>query len=409
LSNPDPGGGDAPRAGHVVVVGAGLAAVSLCAALRGAGFTGPLTVVGDEPSQPYDRPPLSKEFLAGVRDAAEIALRPAGWYAEHATELRLGVAVAAFDPDTGVVELADGSRITGDTIVLATGGRARRLTVPGGDAATVLRTRADAQSLRERLAPGARVVIAGGGLVGAEVAATAWRRGCRVTLVDPSPLPMGHVLGPQAARALHDQHAAHGVAVVHGGVVAVEPRQVALSDGACVAADVVVAGIGIVPNVELAEDAGLGVDNGVVVDAGMRTSAPNVYAIGDIARVAGSAHRSEHWDNARRTAEIAARSILGLAPEPARAPWFWTDRYGTHLEMTGLYDASATAVRRGDIEAGAGTVFYLRDGRCVGAVSLERPLDIRAAQRMIDRGVPVDADRLADVGTDLRRMLVARG
>ena len=149
-------------------------------------------------------------------------------------------------------------------------------------------------------------------------------------------------------------------------------------------------------------------DNGVLVEAGMRTGAPRVYAIGDIARVAGTPHRSEHWDNARRTADAAARSILGLPPDAPRAPWFWTDRYGTHLEMTGLYDPDAEAVPRGDIEAGAGTVFYVRDGRCVGAVSLDRPLDIRAAQRMIDRDLPVEAERLADQRTDLRKLLAAR-
>jgi NADPH-dependent 2,4-dienoyl-CoA reductase/sulfur reductase-like enzyme len=141
----------------------------------------------------------------------------------------------------------------------------------------------------------------------------------------------------------------------------------------------------------------------------MRTGAEHVYAIGDIARIAGRPHRSEHWDNALRTAEIAARSILGLEPKPSRAPWFWTDRYDTHLEMAGLYDPEAEAVLRGDIEAGDGTVFYVRDGRCVGAVSLQRPLDIRAAQRLIDRKVALDPARLADEATDLRKLLPAHG
>ena len=408
MSGVGTGASGARPPGHVLVVGAGLAAVSLCAALRAGGFTGRLTVVGDEPVHPYDRPALSKQFLAGDSDAAAIALQPAGWYLGHGIDVRLGVPVAAFDAGTGRVGLADGTTLVADAIVLATGGRARRLTAPGGKSATVLRTRADAEALRDRLLPGVRVLIAGAGLIGAEVAATATRRACQVTLVDPSALPMEHAVGPHAARALHAQHTAHGVTVVRGGVFSVEPGQVTLSTGDVVAADVVVAGIGIVPNVELAEDAGLDVDDGVLVDAGMRTSAPGVYAIGDIARVAGAGHRSEHWDNARRTAEAAARSILGLEPEARRVPWFWTDRYGTHLEMTGLYDPEAEAVPRGDIEAGDGTVFYLRDQRCVGAVSLGRPLDIRAAQRLIDRDVPVEAGRLADETTNLRRLLAAR-
>jgi NADPH-dependent 2,4-dienoyl-CoA reductase/sulfur reductase-like enzyme len=396
--------------GHVLVIGAGLAAVSLCAALRTGGYTGRLTVVGDEPTHPYDRPPLSKQFLAGDLDVAEIALQQADWYREQGIDLRLGIPVVAFAPDTGRVELADGSALSADALVLATGGRARRLTVPGGEAALVLRTRQDAEALRDRLTEGARVLIAGAGLIGAEVAATATARGCRVTLVDPHLLPMAQVLGPQAARALHAQHAAHGVTVIQGGISAIEPGRVTFSNGDVVPADVVVAGIGIVPNIELAEDAGLDVDNGVLVDAGMRTSAPAVYAIGDIVRIA-AAHRSEHWDNARRTADAAARSLLGLEPEARRAPWFWTDRYGSHLEMAGLYDPDADAVPRGDIESGTGTVFCVRDGRCVGAVGLNRPLDIRAAQRLIDRDVPLDAAgvaRLADEGADLRRLVIAR-
>ncbi|WP_063643628.1 NAD(P)/FAD-dependent oxidoreductase [Catenulispora acidiphila] len=407
---------------HVAVIGAGLAAVSLCAALRAGGFTGRLTVVGDEPCHPYDRPPLSKQFLAGERDAAEIALQPPEWYPRERIDLRAGVAVAAFDADTGRVNLADGTTLLADAIVLATGGRARPLTVPGGEAATVLRTRADAEALRDRLAPGVRVLIVGAGLIGAEVAATATHHGCQVTLVDPSPLPMERAIGPHAARALHAQHAAHGVTVVCGGVTAIEAGQAVLTTGQSVPADVVVAGIGIVPNVELAEAAGLDVDNGVLVDAGMQTSVPGVYAIGDIARIGGAVnhgqavhdgpvherYRAEHWDNARRTAETAARTILGQPPEAPRAPWFWTDRYGTHLEMTGLYDAAAETVPRGAVEAGDGTVFYLRDGRCVGAVSLNRPLDIRAAQRFIDRDTPVEAAFLADERSDLRRLLMPK-
>lgn len=393
---------------HVAIIGAGLAAVSLCAALRTNGYPGRLTLIGDEPTHPYDRPPLSKQFLAGESDAAAIALQADDWYRTQGIDLRLGVRAAAFDPDTRRVELADGSALTADAVVLATGGRARRPTVSGGHAALVLRTRSDAEALRQKLTHGTRVLIIGAGLIGAEVAATASAHGCHVTLVDPNPLPLAHALGPQAARALHGQHAAHGVTVVHGSVTAIDPGRVTLSTGDVEAADVIVAGIGIVPNIEPAQDAGLDIDDGVLVDAGMRTSAPGVYAIGDIARIAGT-HRSEHWDNARRTAEAAARSLLRLEPEARRAPWFWTDRYGTHLEMTGHYDPDAETVPRGDIESGTGTVFYVRDQRCVGAVALDRPLDIRAAQRLIDRDVPIgDSARLADEGADLRRLLTAR-
>lgn len=407
-SDTDAGTGGPPRPEHVLVIGAGLAAVSLCAALRDGGFAGRVTVVGDEPWPPYDRPPLSKQYLAGERTLSEIALQPPDWYSEQNIEVRRGV-VVAIDPAACRAELADGPTLAADAVVLATGGRARRLAVPGGESAAVLRTRADAERLRGALVPGARLLIAGAGLIGGEVAATATSHDCRVTLVDPSPLPMEKAVGPHAARGLHAQHANHGVTTVQGGVLAMEPGEVELSTGLRMPADLVLAAIGITVNTELAQDAGLEVDDGVVVDAGMRTSVEHVYAIGDIARIAGARHRSEHWDNARRTAQAAARSILGVAPQTPPAPWFWTDRYGAHFEMTGSYDPGAEAVRRGDIEAGDGTVFYLRDARCVGAVTLRRPLDIRAAQRMIDRGLTVDAARLADEATDLRKLLASRG
>jgi len=408
---PIPGGPstrDPGRPGHVLVVGAGLAAVSLCSALRDGGYAGRLTVVGEEPHAPYDRPPLSKEYLLGNREFSEIALRRPDWYSGQDVDLRLGVAALGLDAAARSVELADGSSLTADAIVLATGGRPRRLAVPGGEAAAALRTRDDAEALRAAMVPGARVLVVGAGLIGGEVAASATSRGCRVTLVDPSPLPLERAIGPHAARALHGQHAAHGVNVVCGGVAVVEPDRVSLTTGEAVPTDLLVAGIGITVNTELAAQAGLEVDDGVVVDAGMRTSAADVYAIGDIARVRGVPHRSEHWDNAQRTGQAAARSILGLEPDRPRAPWFWTDRYGTHFEMTGSYDPEALAVPRGEIEAGGGAMFFLRDSRCVGALSLNRPLDVRAAQRMIDQNLEVEPDRLADERTDLRKLLTSR-
>lgn len=393
---------------HVLVVGAGLAAVSVCSGLRAGGFDGGITVVGDEEVSPYDRPALSKTFLSGERGCDAVALQPRQWYADNGIELRLGAAVAEIDADAPSATLADDSRITADVLVLATGGRPRRLTAPGAEAAQPLRTLADAGRLRDALVPDARVLIVGAGLIGAEVASTAHHRGCHVTLVDPSHLPMERALGPHAARALHAQHTAHGVTTLQAGLHAVAGNHVTLTTGATYEADVILAGIGIIPNTELAEAAGIAVENGVQVNEAMRTSAPNVYAVGDIARIAGEPHRFEHWDNARRTGEAAARGILGLPAEPPRAPWFWTDRYGTHLEMAGLYDPHAEAVPRGDIGAGSGSVFYVRDGLCVGAVSLERPLDIRAAQRLIDRRIAVVSEELADESRHLRKLLAAR-
>jgi NADPH-dependent 2,4-dienoyl-CoA reductase/sulfur reductase-like enzyme len=274
----------------------------------------------------------------------------------------------------------------------------------------VLRTRQDANGLQAALLPGTRLLVIGAGLIGGEVTATATKLGCEVTLVGPNASP---VVGHQAAEAMHRQHTRHGVRVIHDGCTALEPQpsgllRATLTSGETVEAEQVVVGVGIRPDTELAEKAGLRVDNGVLVDEGLRTGSPRVYAVGDIARVVGPdgpLPRIEHWDNARRTAEVAAQSILGLPPLPPKAPWFWTDRYGTHLEMTGHYDPLAEQIVRGDLEAGGGTVLFLRGGVCVGAVSLDRPLDVRAAQRIIDRGLRPTAEQLADESVPLRDLV----
>ncbi|MFI5534038.1 NAD(P)/FAD-dependent oxidoreductase [Kitasatospora sp. NPDC051853] len=385
---------------HVVVIGAGLAAVSLCGALRAEGHRGPITVVGDEPGLPYDRPPLSKGFLTGTVGDERLPLRPAAWYEQQRITLRTGTPVTHLDPRAGRVELADGTRLEADAVVLATGGTPRTLpaaVAPPHEAVRTLRTHADATALRARLVPGTRLLVVGAGLIGAESAACAAQLGCRVTLVDPAALPLAGAVGPHAATFLHAQHAAHGVTTVTAGLRALTADgagvRAVLTTGASVDADLVLVGIGIRPTTRLAEEAGAAVDHGVLVDAGMRSSLPGLFAVGDAARPLGPdgpLPRVEHWDNARTSGERAARAILGL-PEPApRAPWFWTDRYGHHLEMAGHYDPQAEPAFRGDLTAGDGSVLYLREGRCVGAVAVGRPNDVKAAQRLIDRQIPVD-------------------
>jgi len=382
----------------VLVVGAGIAAVATATALRDGGYDRPITLVGDEPEEPYDRPPLTKAFLRGEPVAR---LRPAGWYDGQDVTVRTGTAVS-LDPDAGRVALADGTVLAADTVVLATG--ARPITLPG---ALVVRTRAQAEELRSRLRPGARLLVVGGGLIGAETAASAHELGCAVTIADPDPLPLARAVGPQAAAFLAGQHAAAGVTVKAARLDTCADGRAQLTDGTELAADVILLGIGVRPETALAASAGLPVDDGVLVDARMRTAHPRVYAVGDVARIAGR-RRVEHWDHAVRSAGVAARAILGRSPEPERAPWFWTDRYGRHLEMTGTYDPAAEAVERGSIADGDGTVFFVHDGRCVGAVAVDRSLDIKAAQRIIDRRVPVTAEFLADEGNSLRSLVRPR-
>lgn len=400
--------------GRIAVVGAGLAAVSLCDALRGQGYDGQLVLYSAESGLPYDRPPLSKDVLLGKARHEDVLLRPEQWYADQDVELRDGARVRAIRPHDEGVELADGGIAAADRIVLATGGTPRALPVPGGDdpAVHLLRTFEDAARLQEQLLPGARVAVIGAGLIGAETAAVANTLGCRVTLIDPVPVPLAAVVGEEIAGALHRRHSAEGIGVRTAGVERIERRPgrrevlVHLSGhGGMVAADTVVAGIGIRPATELAQAAGLTVDNGIVVQAGRRTSHPNVLAVGDVARQEGHPVRHEHWDAAQRDGEAAALAMVGRpAPEPT-ATWFWSDRHGSRLEAVGTMADAERTVLRGTPDDGAFTVFGLRGDRLVATAAIDRARDVKAARRLIDRGIPVAPDRLADASADLRKLL----
>lgn len=396
---------------RIVVVGAGLAAVSTCDALRTQGYDGELVLFSAERELPYDRPPLSKDFLLGKARSGDLLLRPAPWYQEQAVELRTGTTVTSLRPESGAIELADGSLITAERIVLATGGTPRTLPVPGGDGPSVrvLRTLEDAGRLREQLLPGARVAVVGAGLIGAETAATAVALGCRVTLIDPAPVPLAAAVGAEMARALHGRHAEQGIEVITGGVERIEPAGVRVTGRATpVTADVVVTGIGIRPATALAEAAGLRTGNGVLVDPAGRTSHPRVFAVGDVARQDGHPVRHEHWQAAQRDGEAAAAGLLGLPAPRFGAPWFWSDRHGSRLEAVGTMGDADRTVLRGSPDRTAFTVFGLRGDRLVAAAAVDRPQDIKAAQRLIDRDVPVDPGQLADESTDLRRLVPRR-
>lgn len=393
----------------IAVVGAGLAAVSFCDTLRAQGYDGELTLYSAEPGLPYDRPPLSKDVLLGKAARDDVLLRPAQWYDEQRVTLRESTPVHAIRPAEAAVELAGGRLAGAATVVLATGGTPRALPVPGGDdpAVHTLRTWEDAERLRGRLLPGARVAVVGAGLIGAETAAVARGLGCEVTLIDPVAVPLAPVVGELLAGALHGRHTTEGIQVITAGVERIERGDgltLHLTGGAgSVVADVVVAGIGIVPATGLATAAGLRVENGVVVGAGQRTSHPHVHAIGDVAR--RGPHRHEHWEAAQHSGQAAAYGVLGL-PEPSTgASWFWSDRHGSRLEAVGsMADAERTVVR-GSAGDGAFTVFGLAGEKLVAAASLDRPKDIKAARRIVDRGVTVDAGVLADPGADLRALL----
>ena len=418
----------------VVVVGGGIAGVSTVAALRKNGYAGELTLLSSD-AIPYDRPPLSKEYLAGERTLGSIALQRPEWYAEQQISL-VGADAGALRPDAGEVELADGRVLTADRIVLATGGRAvrpsigqvrrdvpvalpvsngqKRPVVPDRSPIHVLRDAIDADLLRTQLVLGARLLIVGAGLIGAEVASTARGLGCEVVLVDPLDPPISSAVGTEVAAWLQSLHAAHGVETVASTVAALE----ATSSGVSVQiagetepreVDSVLLGVGMVPETALAEAAGLDTDQGILVDAGRVTSHPNVLAVGDCARPRDH-RRAEHWDAAKLDGARAAATILGVEPPAESAPWFWTDRYGLHVEVVGEMrtpDAEHESVVRGVVGEPPFAVFTLRGERVIGAVAVDDSNAVRAARRMIDRGVGVRASDLADPGTDLRKLLRA--
>ena len=396
----------------VAVIGAGPAGFSAAAELRRRGFAGRIQLL-DPAGAPYDRPPLSKAYLAGD-PGSSLALAEEAWYQDNFVSVTPGTA-AGINPDSGSVLLEGGGELEADVLLLATGGKARALPFPGAGVLRTLRTRADADALREGLGAGRRLVIIGAGLIGAEVAATAAAAGTAVVLIDPVPVPLVPAVGPELAAYLHSLHARGGVqaltalpvdVVSDGGSLAV-----LLEDGTSMPADTVLAAVGMVPDTALAEAAGLAVDDGVLVDGAGRTSHPRVFAAGDAARRSINGvleRRSEHWDAAVRSGQAAAAGILGQEPPRQAVPWFWTDRYGIHAEAVGDMSAAGVSVERG--KPGPGYVVFRisADGTLAGAAGTDAGNTLRAARRLIALGVPVDAAVLQDPGADLRRQLRSR-
>ncbi|MGW3497436.1 NAD(P)/FAD-dependent oxidoreductase [Streptomyces sp. NPDC001020] len=399
---------------RVVIVGGGIAGVSTAASLRAGGFDGDLTLV-DAGEFPYDRPPLSKDFLSGTKGLEQIALQQSSWYDDQRVRLVNQAVVKALRPRDGAVELTDGHLLPADRVVLATGGGAARPPIPGADSdrVHVLRTAEDADRLRPALAPGARLLVVGAGLIGAEVAATAVRLGCEVVLVDPVATPLAAPLGRELATWLHALHTRHRIRTAQATVESFTDRPDGIEARFTGVAtpdlfDAVVLGVGMVPRTELAQEAGLEVDRGIVVDPGQVTSNPAVLAVGDPARTRRDSlllARTEHWEAAQHDGARAAATLLGTPPPAPTAPWFWTDRHGHHIEGVGSMDGATRTIVRGSFDEPSFAVFGLRDEHVVAAASVDDPSAVRAARRMIDRHVPVDASRLADPAVNLRTLL----
>ncbi|MCC9204088.1 NAD(P)/FAD-dependent oxidoreductase [Arthrobacter sp. zg-Y769] len=403
----------------IAVVGGGIAGFSAVRELRRHGYAGELSLV-DPAGLPYDRPPLSKAFLAGTLDRLRLQLAPGQWYADNRTTV-IADTVDKLDAGNGteapVLALASGRELAADAVLLATGARARRLPLPGMDLPGVftLRSAGDAQALQAYLDADAHLVILGAGLIGAEVAGTARGLGAAVTLVDPAELPAASAVGVDMAGYLHHLHAVHGTKYVRGAAAAVtgagKSLLVELADGGTLRGTAVLVAAGSEPETALAETAGLSVDGGVLVDAAGRTSHPRIFAAGDSSRRIGPdgvpGRRFEHWDAARRTGEAAAAGMLGVDPPAEAVDWFWSDRYGVHLEVAGSMAVPGRTVLRG--EPGAGfTAFRLGvDGILAGVAAVDGGTAVRAARKLIESGRILDPGLLRDPGTDLRRL--ARG
>jgi 3-phenylpropionate/trans-cinnamate dioxygenase ferredoxin reductase component len=398
------------------IVGASLAGAKAAEALRTDGFDGNIVLFGAEAHRPYERPPLSKGYLQGNAARDTVYVHPIEWYAEHQVDLRLNTAVTEVDRSAHELLIGDGSRLRYDKLLLTTGATPRRLTVPGSDLAGLhyLRSLDDSDRLKAAFRPGARVVIIGGGWIGLETAAAARTAGAEVTVLEHAQLPLLSVLGSQVATVFAELHTDHGVdlrcnvTVAAIRAAATDPTTadgVQLADGTTLDADVIVVGVGVVPNIELARSCLLDVDNGILVDQHLRTSDEDICAAGDVANayhpLLSRQLRVEHWANALNQPAVAAKTMLGAPATYDRLPYFFTDQYDLGMEYTGYAepDAGDEVVIRGDLPAREFIAFWLRDRRVVAGMNVNIWDVTEQITHLILSGERVDPTRLADPDT----------
>ena len=396
----------------VVIVGAGEAGGQTAISLRHGGFEGPVTIIGDEPYIPYERPALSKQFLARELELERLYLRANSFYDEKNITIRLGERVEAIDPGQSVT-LSNGTHLPATEIVIATGGRIRPLPVPGADLQGVyyLRTIDDVLSFRDTLTPGTKLAIVGGGYIGLEVAAVATKLGCSVTVLEMENRVLNRVVAPEVSDFYTRVHREEGVEIRAGVTVSgfegkARVEHVVCNDGSKLDVDLVIIGIGIVPNIELAAAAGLNVDNGIVVDAMTRSSVSNVYAVGDCSNhpneLLGRRLRLESVQNALSQGKTAANAILGNEIPYSEVPWFWSDQYDVKLQMVGINDPDDQIILRGDPSTRSFSVCYLREGVLVAINALNRAKDFLHAKKAIAAKMRPDSTRLADPDVALK-------
>ncbi|HZN49421.1 MAG TPA: FAD-dependent oxidoreductase [Methylomirabilota bacterium] len=399
----------------VAIVGASLAGSSAAATLREEGFDGRVVLIGAEPQLPYDRPPLSKNYLRGVTPFEKTLLRPADFYRERDIEMRLGTTVTRVDAEKRTVALHDGERLEFDQLLIATGGKNRRFPIPGIDLPGVydLRTVADADRIREAMARGGRAVVVGMGFIGAEVAAAMRQSGLDVVAIEPFKTPLYRALGEEIGRVVEGLHRDNGVEMILDDAVtafegAGKVERVVTRNGRRIDCSLAVFGLGIEPATELVAGTPVRVDNGIVVDDQCRTNVPGIFAAGDVANhyhpVCGRQMRVEHWQNGVKQGAAAARSMLGRGQTYDEVHWFWSDQFDANIQYAGFHAAWDQIVVRGSLESRKFLAFYLTGGRVESVVAINQGRDMRRTFPIIKARAAVDPASLADPNVDLRTL-----
>jgi 3-phenylpropionate/trans-cinnamate dioxygenase ferredoxin reductase subunit len=404
---------------RVIIIGAGQAGGETAQRLRQGGFTGDITLIGEEPAAPYQRPPLSKKYLAGELSMDRLLLRPPAMYAEENIALLSPVRAVWIDRSTKRVRLEGGRELPYDALVLATGARPRKLPLAGADLEGVhlFRTAADVDAVRPRFNAGAKLIVAGAGYIGLEVAAVARQHGLEVTVIETAVRPLARVTSPEVAGFFLDEHTRQGVRFVLGGQPAVIKGQahvtgVALTDGAELPADLVISGIGVSPETTLAQQSNLDVDNGIVTDKNCRTSDPSIFAIGDCARrpmphYDARMQRLESVHNAVEGGRIVANAILGKDAYVEETPWFWSDQYDLKLQIAGLFQDYDHIAFRGAMADRAFAAFYYKAGRLIAVDAVNKPGEFLGAKTVIQRGHTIAPGAIEDTSRPMKELVAA--